>query len=179
MREEREDLGFLVQPGGTIRVADAPDWINGSGTPLKIGITDDAIRWGARVGMRVRIGQLYGVVGRSLIFAEHIYQGLKRDMYVRDDGQAAVKKLAMTWAQKQDAIWAGDATTGSVQMLDAPPNRVFVVYVSPNEMLQNFPDVAGWAEHWAWLPADGAIRGAPIDCDSRYDKEIWTAPGLR
>ena len=147
MQGARQDLEMLEQPGGAIRVADAPDWINGSGTPLKIGITDDAIRWGARVGMRVRIGQLYDVVGRSLILAEHIYQGLKRDMYVRDDGQAAVKKLAMTWAQNQDAIWVGDETAGSVQTLAAPPNRVFVVYVSPNEMLQDYPSIAGWAEH--------------------------------
>lgn len=57
----------------------------------------------------------------------------------------------------------------------APANRVFVVYISPNEMLSQFPDVYGWAEHWAWVAADPSLKGAPIDWETRYDEKIWSS----
>jgi len=148
------------------------------GDALKIGISQDAIQRGAGRGFLVAIGQLYGIVGPSLIFAEHVFRGLKRDMYVRGDSRADVKKLAITWTQNRDAAWVGDEITGGIEYRDSEPNRVFVVYASPNEMLGKFPSVFAWAEHWTWLPADPRLRGAPIGYDERFEEQIWIKPDL-
>jgi hypothetical protein len=165
-------LDQIEQPAGAVWVAEVPDW-TGPGSPRKIGIATEAIRQRAGRGLRVLIGQLYGIVGPSLIMAEHVFQGLKRDMYVRGDRNADVKKLAITWAQAQDAIWVGDEVTGNVAYLPPPKDRVFVVYVSPNEMLERFPSIHGWAEHWTWIAADPNTAGAPIDWETRYDACLW------
>jgi len=172
-------LEFIQQPGGVVWIAEAPNWLDAKGEPLKIGIAQDAIRGLADRGFRTKVGQLYGVVGPGLIFAEHVYQGLKRDMYVRGDSRADVKKLAITWRYQRDATWVGDAFTGGIEYHAVPNNRVFAVYASPNEMLENFPSICGWAEHWTWLPADQTIKGAPIDWNTRFEKELWVNPDLK
>ena len=89
---------------------------------------------------------------------------------------AGEKKLVITWAAKRDAYFAGDPFNGRLEYSPAPENRVFAVYVSPNEMLDEFPSIAGWAEHWTWIAADPGTPGAPIDWRTRYDRRIWTAP---
>jgi len=98
-------------------------------------------------------------------------------MYVRGDQRADLKKLAITWTQGRDASWVGDPFEGRPEYRPAPENRVFAVYVSPNEMLQDFPSIFGWAEHWTWLPADSRLRGAPIDFDARFEECLWSKPG--
>jgi hypothetical protein len=164
---------FIKEPGGEVWVAEAPNWVADSGPLLKIAVTPDAIRQRAHRSFRYMVGQQYGVLGPGLIFAQHVFQGLKREAYVRDDSLAGEKKLAITWAAKRDAYFAGDAFDGRLEYQPAPENRVFVVYVSPNEMLDEFPSIFGWAEHWTWLAADPNTEGAPINWQTRYNRRIW------
>ena len=78
---------------------------------------------------------MYGVVAPGLIFAEHVFEGLRRDMYVRDDKTADKHKLAVTWAAKRDAELVGDKFSPTLRFVEASPGRVFVVYISINEEL--------------------------------------------
>lgn len=169
----RLSLYLVNEHGGTIWVAEAPDW-TGSGHPLRIGISQEAVSTHAGRGLRHMVGQLYGVLGPGLILAEHVFQGLKRDMLVRGDSHADVNKLAITWAHPRDAVFAGDPSDGRLEYLPAPADRVFGVYVSPNEMLDDYPSIYGWAEHWTWIAADPATPGAPVDWRTRYDTRLWT-----
>jgi hypothetical protein len=109
---QRIVVEFAREPGGEVWVTDAPNWTGDSREILKIAISLDAIKLRAQHGFRHMVGQLYGVLGPGLIFAQHVFQRLKREAYVRDDSLAGEKKLAITWAAKQDAVFAGDAFDG-------------------------------------------------------------------
>jgi hypothetical protein len=111
---------FIKEPGGEVWVAEAPNWESDSGQPLKIAIALDAIGLRARRGFRHMIGQQYGVLGPGLILAEHVFQGLKREAYVRDDSLAGEKKLTITWAATRDAYFAGDPFDGRLEYREAP-----------------------------------------------------------
>lgn len=141
-------LELIEQPGGRVWAADAPDWTNPKwGThgvdPLKIGITPDAIQTFAGRGLRHMVGQMFGVVGPGLIFTQNVFKGLNRGMLVRDDNRADMKKLALTWTPLRDAKFSGDPFAGQLEYSPAPKNRVFAVYVSPNEMVEDFPLILG------------------------------------
>jgi len=172
-------LELIKELGGAIWVAEAPDWVNGGTQPLRIGIAQDDIQLRAGRGLRYMVGQLYGVLGPGLIFAEHVYRGLKRDMLVRGDSHADVNKLAVTWAATRDARFVGAPEDGRLEYLEAPASRVFGVYVSPNKMLDAYPSIFGWAEHWTWLPADPNVTGAPLDYATRFEEELWVKPDLK
>jgi hypothetical protein len=167
---------FIKEPGGEVWITEAPNWLADSSSPLKIAISLDAIRLRARRGFRHMVGQMYGVLGPGLILAQHVFQGLKREAYVRDDSLAGEKKLAITWAANRDAYFAGDPFNGHLEYRTAPENRVFAVYLSPNEMLDDFPSIFGWAEHWTWIAADPLMAGAPIGWQTRYGRRIWAKP---
>ena len=156
-------------------VADAPNWPSIPGKDhLTIAVSKDGIKDRADRGLRWQLGQMYGIVGPGLIFAEHVFQGLRRHMYVRMDPNAAASKFALTWGAHRDAQLVGDEFNPTLEFTDPPPNRVFVVYISPNEMLSKFPDVFGWAEHWAWVAADVRLAGAPVEWNDRYDRKVWS-----
>lgn len=162
------------QPGGRVWVSDAIDWTGtASEGHLKIGIMHKSIAARAGRGLSYMLGQMYGVVGLGMIRAQHVYKGLKRGMLVDGDGSADRKKLAVTWSAKYDAKWVGPAENGQIVYEPAPDDRVFVVYVSVNEMLEEYPDIYGWAEHWAWVASDPDLPGAPIGSPGRYDSKIW------
>lgn len=168
-------MRLLEQRGGHVWVTDAPNWAALSGkNHLTIGVSKQGITERADRGLRWQLGQMYGVLGPGLIFTEHVFQGLRRDMYVRMDRNAAASKFALAWAAKRDAQLAGDKFSPTLEFADPPLNRVFVVYISPNEMLSDFPDVFGWAEHWTWVAADGRLAGAPVEWSDRYDKKVWS-----
>ena len=169
-------MEFIREPGGEVWAAEAPNWTGDSRQILKIAITSDAIKRRAQHGFRHMVGQLYGVLGPGLILAHHVFQGLKREAYVRDDSLAGEKKLVVTWTAPRDAFFAGDRFQGRLEYLPAPENSVFAVYVSPNEMIDDYPSIFGWAEHWTWLAADPETVGAPINWRTRYDRMIWTKP---
>ena len=82
-------MEFIREPGGEVWSADAPNWTIDSGPPLKVAIALDAIKWRTWRGLRHIVGQQYGVLGPGLILAQHIFQGLKREAYVRDDSLGA------------------------------------------------------------------------------------------
>jgi hypothetical protein len=112
---------------------------------------------------------VYGVVGPGLIFTQHVF---RRDKCVADDRNAAAKKFIATWAAKRNAGLEGDRCTPTLSYVDAPSGRVFAVYISLNETLTYFPDMYGWADHWAWSAADPKLAGAPVEWDTRYDKKL-------
>lgn len=168
---------YLKQPGGTVLVADAPNWTDDrSVSHLWVGISFRRIRNTAERSLSHTLGQLYGIVVPGLIMTQHLFQGLRRGMHLDQDADAAGKRLAATWAAKRDAVLRGDKSASRVEFMEAPPNRVFVVYISPNQMITDFPDIYGWAEHWTWLAADADLAGAPVDWKARYDLKLWPAP---
>jgi hypothetical protein len=159
-------------------LGEAPDWVSGSKTGhLNVAMAMPQIRRLAERGQSWALGQMYGVVGPGLIFARHLFRGLRRDMYVQDDKNAAAKKLVATWARERDAELIGPKSDMTLRHVAAPANRVFAVYISVNEMVTDFPDVYGWADHWAWIAADPILPGAPIDWNSRYDERLWSREG--
>ena len=86
-----------------------------------------------------------------------------------------VSMMTASWSQPRDARLIGDPQNPKLEYLAAPSNRVFVVAVSENDMLKDFPQIFGWIEHWAWVAADPDEAGAPIDWKTRYDERIWAA----
>ncbi|WP_223478394.1 hypothetical protein [Oricola indica] len=169
------ELTFLSQPGGNIWAAEAPDWTNSEREVLKIGITGEAIeaRASAR-GQTWQVGQMYGVVGTGMIFTQHVFRGLKRDMFVGDDRKADRSKYAVSWAAPNDVRFAEDAQGGYLEYYPAPEGCIFVVYISINRMLVEFPDIFGWAEHWTWVDEDPGKSGAPVEWADRYEELVWS-----
>jgi hypothetical protein len=168
---------LLKQLGGHVWVVDAPNWNGSSKSHLRIAVYLPTVVARADRGLSWQLGQMYGVMGTGLIMARHVFQGLKRDMYVREDKDASAKKMVATWAAAHDAELVGDKSNSYLKHVPAPENRVFAVYISRNEMLTEYPEIDGWAEHWAWIAADPDCPGAPIDSDSRYDKKVWSSAG--
>lgn len=174
-------MQLLSQPGGAVLVAQAPCWESESSTldgrdHLLLGRMPKDISRSSEQGLSWYLGQLYGVVCPGLIFAQHLFEGLRRDMRVDVDGNAAKLKLAATWVQPRDARLIGnDQFNMDLEFFPAEPDRVFCVYISRNRMLKEFPHIYGWLEHWTWISADPARPGAPIEWETRYDKEIWSA----
>lgn len=170
-------MNLLKQPGGHVLVADAPNWAGSVDPHLNIAVHLPSTVYRATRTLTWQLGQMYGVIGTGLIMTRHVFKGLNRDMYVREDKDAAAKKLVATWAAGRDAELVGDPQKPYLQYREAPANRVFAVYISPNEMLTDFPDIHGWAEHWAWIAADPKLPGAPMDWNTRYDEKVWSSLG--
>jgi hypothetical protein len=172
---------FLSQPGGNVYVVEAPVWE--SSVPelvrrdhLLLGITPKTLKAHAAMGLSVRIGQLYGVVTPGIIFTKYLFRGLKRGMMVGASGGVDSQKLAASWDQPRDAFLGGDPQNVILKFRDAPPGSVFVVYISKNEVLKDFPAIYGWLEHWTWVASDPNTLGAPVDYKTRYEEVLWVAP---
>jgi hypothetical protein len=97
-------------------------------------------------------------------------------MMIGNNCDAASTRLVASLAQQRDARLVGTRQNPELEYLEAPRNKVFVVAISRNELLKDFPQIYGWIEHWTWVAADPDETGAPIDWKTRYDKRIWTAP---
>ena len=171
---------FIDQPGGRVWVAEAPVWGDGTVTPersLLVGIPIQSIIARGSRGQRWLIGQMYGVVGTGLIMTEHLFKGLRRMMMTDNSHDAAREMYAASWKAPRDAYLAGEEHAAYLEYQNAPPGKVFVVYISSNSMLRDFPEIWGWAEHWAWIAEDPNESGAPVDWESRYDQRIWSQRG--
>ncbi len=173
-------MELLEQPGGNVYVAEAPTWDTSNhalvrNDHLVIGITKDALVALASRGLSAGLGQLYGVVCPGLISVQHLFRGLRRGMMVDQNSNAAPGRLAASWAQSRDCILVGSRHNPELEYLEAPRNCVFVVAISRNEMVEAFPQIYGWIDHWTWVAADPDEFGAPIDWRTRYDERIWTA----
>lgn len=125
-------------------------------------------------GVRWYLGQMFGVMGPGLILARHVFKGLRREMFVGDDKRAASDKLALSWRPERDARLAGPKENPILEFNDAPKDRVFVVYISLNQMLGDFPDIYGWAEHWAWVQQSAELPEAPVEYEVRFDNRLWS-----
>lgn len=170
-------MKLLELPGGNVWTTVAPDWEATAKSSVSVGMMTSSIHNRMRRGQRALLGQLYGVVCPGLILTAHVFQGLMRPMFVSGNNLADEEKYAFSWAAKKDAILVGDRFDPSLEQMDAPSDRVFVVYISPNKMLDKFPNMWGWIEHWAWVPADPNLSGAPIDWETRYDRKCWSRNG--
>lgn len=173
-------MELLKQTGGHVYIAEAPIWDNDClnllrNNHLLVGITKDRLGTIASRGLSMAIGQLYGVVAPGLILTQHLFRGLKRGMMIGDDRNAAAKMLVASWSQRRDARLVGDPHNPQLDYLEAPKNCVFVVAISKNERLIDFPQIYGWIEHWTWVAADPDEIGAPVDWNTRYDERVWTA----
>ncbi len=174
-------MKLLSHGGRHVYVADAPIWEPDSPTlqgrdHLLIGVMKKTLTAHAARGLSVYIGQLFGIVGPGLIFARHLFRGVKRPLMVGDDKKADGDKLIATWEQTRDVVLEGGPQSARLVYHAAPKSRVFVVLISRNKMLEEFPQIYGWAEHWTWVAADPDEPGAPIDWQTRYEERLWVAP---
>ena len=180
----RTDLGsisfsYVDQPGGRVYVADAfyPVRASGSGSEFKksmLAITPDQLGRRSSRGQSTAIAQFYEIVQNGLILALHVFRGLKRPCCSGDDMGADKSKLVYVWTPAFDAIWKRERFQGAPSRCQPPSSAVFAVYVSPNGAKQEFPDVSGWIEHWAWLDEDDKSPGRPVKHETRYDEHLWS-----
>ncbi len=159
------------QTGGEVFTVEALDWDNQEGSIL-LGIYWPQVQARANRGLRYSLGQLYGIVEPGAIIANHIYKGLNRAMYINGDSKADKTKIVYCLSPSRDYKLSGDKFSPTLKELDCPENCVFVIIVSPNEELTNFPDIKGWIEHWSWVDACPNDPTAPVENDTRYAKEI-------
>ena len=125
-------------------------------------------------GQRTQLGQLYGVIGTGAILATSAHKGLNRGMMVGDDGDAHLEKFALILCPQHDAMLADERfDPASIERFSAPENTVFCIYLSVNKMLDEYPEVDCWIEHWTWVGADASNSSMPVDYQNRYDEHCF------
>ncbi len=170
-------MELLKQRGGYVWIAEAPNYLgDGNSGSLNIGVSKSSVDKKFTRGNRWMLGQWYGIAQPELVSTRRIYKGLKREMYLDHNPDAAGEKLIFILSPASDCYLAGDKFNPYKQYCGAPEGCVFAIIVSVNRNLNDYPDIHGWAENWTWLPADPAVQHAPIDFKSRYDDEIWVKP---
>lgn len=136
-------------------------------------LADDLKKLGER-HLATAIAQFYKLVCPGLILTKHIFRGLERPLYCDGDMEADVNKLIYSRKPSFDYEWSGGSNGQEIQR-DAPENSVFVVIVSPNINHQKeFPEVAGWIDHWNWVKQDNGLSEAPINWVDRYETKLWS-----
>lgn len=169
-------MQFVPSENGSTYETDAPNWLSApERQSFRIAITADALKRRIGRSLRWQLGQLYGIVGPGAINARFVYKGLKRRMYVSENHDADGDKLALTWRPANDFRFDGNPFSGEPVSYPAPENSLFVVYLSPNEMCDEFPNIDGWIEHWAWIDADPQDPARPVQWAERYDCCVWQA----
>ncbi|WP_299683887.1 hypothetical protein [uncultured Tateyamaria sp.] len=168
---------------GGYRVTDAPNFLKNcedfsklhAKEVLKIAITSEKMQRRISRGFRVQFGQLFGVISTGAIFATSAHRGLKRPMLVNGNNEAHLDKFALILNPKHDARFGGSIEKGEVERISAPSGRVFAIYLSPNKMEGEFPEVDMWIEHWTWIAASPDDPEMPLDYMERYDTPcVWT-----
>lgn len=128
-------------------------------------------------GQSTKIAQFYGIVIPGTIIARHIFMGLRRPLLSQFGNMHGDKeKRIYSWKSAFDCEWEGTPHQGGPKRIVPPPDRVFVVIVSPNHNTLQHPDIAGWIEQWSWVAAASDLEEAPVDWQSRYDQKLWTRP---
>ena len=165
-------MAILEQKGGTVFTAKARDWRDSNKTVV-FGMPMSQLNTRSERGLRWMLGQLYGIIEQDLINPKHIYLGLNRAMYVNGDAEADASKLVYCLKPKFDFTLAGDKFSPTLQHRSAPEGGpVFAVIISPNEDLTNFPDIAGWIEHWSWVDSCPNDSSKPVNHDTRYGDRL-------
>lgn len=173
-------MELLYEEGGPVHVIQAPLWEPARAVDrrdhLLVALTPLSIQDRGKRGLSWQLGQLYGVVDTGLITSKLLYRGLKRGMHVGDSPDAAPHKMAATWPAPRDAQLVMERGEGRLEFKAAPAGHVFCAYISPNQMLTEFPSVYGWLERWHWVVGDNDAPGAPIGWKERYDESVWPTP---
>jgi len=165
-------MAFLEQKGGTVFTAKACDWRDPD-KAVVLGMPMSQLNRRSERGLRWMLGQLYGIIEPDLIRPEHIYIGLNRAMYVNGDAEADATKLVYCLKPEFDFTLVGDKFSPTLQHRSTPEGGpVFAVIISPNEDLTNFPDIAGWIEHWSWVDSCPNDVSKPVDHDTRYRDKL-------
>lgn len=173
-----------VKSGVSAFCAEAFVFHDSDGKPLaepRVGmlamLASDLKALGSR-GQSTLIAQAYGLIAEGLILTKHVFQGLQRPLRTDGNGSADREKLVYSRKPSFDYAWRGDGATGKHVRLDAPPARVFAVYVSPNvRHREDFQKIDGWINHWAWIDEDAVLSEAPKEWVDRYDSKLWTRQG--
>ncbi len=120
------------------------------------------------------IAQFFGLVVPGTILARHIFKGLERPLLADGDDHADKCKFVYTRKPAYDYIWIGEKE-GKMRSQDVPIGCVFAVYVTPNvKHKDQFPEISGWIDHWAWLEEDSGLPEATDGWIDRYDMKVWT-----
>lgn len=139
-----------------------------------LGILCSDLQAYARRGDSALIAQFFKLVLPGIILTKHVFRGLQRPLLADADNQADEKKLIYTRKPAYDYVW-DDARSGSVMQLDAPAGGVFAVHITPNvKHREQYPEIAGWIDHWAWIEEDAGLPEAPTGWVDRYNEKLWT-----
>lgn len=171
-----EEAVSIREVGGIVLYQVEALWIEAAGTKPEVGtlaITQEQLGRYAQRGMATSLAQFRNLVAPGIILARSIFRGLKRPLSANGDLNADRHKLVYSWKPLFDYEWHGDRFRGHPVKRTPPPDRVFVVLVSPNSMGDQFPGVDGWIEHWNWVPEDRALPAAPHDHVNRYEEQLW------
>lgn len=166
----------LKEVGGWVQAFDGPS-LDLFGGRSKFGMTADYLERRLELSPKWQVGQLYGLVDKELTKTRYVFRGLKRPMLVGKNGKADVDKLVFVWKPKYDYLYRGGKFDANATLLQCPAEAqtVFFVIVSPNIDVVNFPSIAGWIEHWAWIDEEPESDGKPVEHRERYEgciKEI-------
>lgn len=161
--------------GSWVYVADGHlvDETNGR-TVVKFGLRDSDLKRFAARGQGTMIAQFYELVIPGLILARHVFRGLERPLYCDSSNVGDKAKLVYTWKPEADYEQVGGPHGRTIKR-DPPVGKVFAVIVSPNiRHAEQFPQLAGWIEHWNWLEEDRGLDEAPVSWVDRYAEKLWT-----
>lgn len=125
-------------------------------------------------GESTAIAQFYKIVMPGLILAKHIFKGLERPLYLEGDMEGDANKLVYSWKPKWDYEWEGDRFHGGPARKAPINTRVFVAIISPNNDKGEFPEIAGWIEHWNWVKENSSLDAAPVEWETRYTEKLWS-----
>lgn len=162
---------IIQQPGGPVLTVEAHDWRDRSKI-VSLGMHWGQVEARTERGQKFLIGQFHGIVSPGMIMATRVYQGLRRGMRVKEDENADRRKIVYCWPALNDFMLSGTKWDSTLDKFSAPANSVFAVVVSPNDQNDQYPDIAGWLEHWSWIDACPKDASAPLGNGSRYDNVL-------
>lgn len=148
--------------------------LKGDGSVAKYALTLDVLRGLGGRKQYSAIAQFYGLIVDGLILTTSIFQGLNRYLSCDGNREGDDGKFVFSRKPAYDYFWEG-GRNGTQKKTLAPSGQVFVVLISQNlTHAAEFPDIAGWVEHWNWVEEDPVLSGAPVNWIDRYKKKIWT-----
>jgi hypothetical protein len=141
----------------------------------KFGLLASSLKEYGERGQFSEIAHFYTLVGDGLILTRHIFKGVNRRMFTDGDMGADEKVLVYVQTPSVDYEWGKDRFRDDPVELPAPRGCVYTVLINPNSNHRDdYPEVAGWINRWAWVEADLFRRDEPINARSRYSEKLWS-----
>lgn len=165
---------FETVNGVSIYTADAL-WVESEGDPteeVKFGLLSDDLNMYVHRGQAATFAQFYKLVLPGIILAKHIFKGLDRPLLC--DNNVCGDQDKRVYSRRPVNDYTYDRSASRVVQHLAPAGKVFVVIVSPNTHLEEYPDIKAWIDHWCWVDEDKIFNDAPTDWVDRYNCKIWT-----